>query len=62
MSQLPNEKAYSLEIVAIGNAIVDVLTFVDDEFLLRHNMENSSMNLFSHIEQENLFSKFEDFY
>ena len=61
MSQLPNEKAYSLEIVAIGNAIVDVLTFVDDEFLLRHNIEKSSMNLCSHIEQENLFSEVEDF-
>ena len=35
----------SLDVVAIGNAIVDVLTQADDEFLVRHGLSKGAMAL-----------------
>lgn len=35
----------SLDVVAIGNAIVDVLTQADDEFLIRHGLSKGAMAL-----------------
>jgi fructokinase len=42
------------KILGIGNAIVDVLTKVDDEFLLKNNLVKGSMKLIDKSEFENL--------
>ena len=34
-----------LKIVSIGNAITDVISFSDDEFLIQNSMEKNTMNL-----------------
>ena len=42
------------KILGIGNAIVDVLTRVDDEFLIKNNLIKGSMRLINKSEFENL--------
>ena len=42
------------KILGIGNAIIDVLTKVDDEFLKKFNLTKGSMKLINHTEFENL--------
>jgi len=42
------------KILCIGNAIVDVLTKVDDDFLKKNNLIKGSMKLINKIEFENL--------
>jgi len=42
------------KILGIGNAIVDVLAKVDDEFLIKNNLVKGSMKLINKFEFENL--------
>ena len=42
------------QILGIGNAIVDILTKVDDNFLIENNLVKGSMKLISKSEFENL--------
>ena len=42
------------KILGIGNAIVDVLTKVDDEFLIKRNLIKGSMKLINKSEFEDL--------
>ena len=42
------------KILGIGNAIVDVLTKVDDEFLIKRNLVKGSMKLINKSEFEDL--------
>ena len=44
----------SKKILGIGNAIIDVLTKVDDDFLKKNNLIKGSMKLINHNEFENL--------
>ena len=37
----------SYKVVGIGNAIIDILTYVDDEFLKKNNIIKGVMNLIS---------------
>ena len=43
MSEIPLSK--EIDLVGIGNAIVDIVTNIDDEFLTRNLLEKGSMNL-----------------
>ena len=45
------------KILGLGNAIVDVLTRVDDEFLIKNNLVKGSMKLINKSEFENLKKK-----
>ena len=45
-----------MKILGIGNAIVDVLCKVTDEFLTRHSLTKSTMKLVDEIEFKNLLS------
>ena len=42
------------KILGIGNAIVDIITKVDDEFLIKNNLIKGSMKLINKTEFENL--------
>ena len=42
------------KILGIGNAIIDVLTKVDDDFLKKNNLTKGSMKLINHAEFENI--------
>ena len=46
-----------MKILGIGNAIVDVLCKVDDEFLNKHSLTKSTMKLIDEIEFKNLISE-----
>ena len=37
----------SYKVVGIGNAIIDIFTYVDDEFLKKNNIKKGVMNLIS---------------
>ena len=45
-----------MKILGIGNAIVDVLSKVSDEFLRKHGLTKSTMKLVDEIEFKNLLS------
>ena len=45
-----------MKILGIGNAIVDVLCKVTDEFLIRHSLTKSTMKLVDETEFKNLLS------
>ena len=47
----------SLDVVAIGNAIVDVLTQADDEFLIRHGLSKGAMAL---IDEDQALALYDD--
>lgn len=49
-----NEK--TMDVLAIGNAIVDVITDADDAFLARHGMAKGSMRLIDADEAERLYA------
>lgn len=61
MPTIETEDLYELQIVAIGNAIVDILASVDDELLARNSLTKASMHLCSHAEQDKLLSEVYDF-
>ena len=46
-----------MKILGIGNAIVDVLCKVDDEFLSKHSLTKSTMKLIDEIEFKNLITE-----
>ena len=45
-----------MKILGIGNAIVDVLCKVSDEFLIKHSLTKSTMKLVDEIEFKRLLS------
>ena len=45
-----------MKILGIGNAIVDVLCKVSDEFLIKHSLTKSTMRLVDEIEFKKLLS------
>lgn len=48
--------AKSLDVVAIGNAIVDVLSHADDAFLARHRLTKGAMTLIDKAQAESLYA------
>ena len=48
-----------MKILGIGNAIVDVLCRVDDEFLIKNSLTKSTMKLIDEKEFQNLLTKLE---
>ena len=51
------QRKLNMEILGIGNAIVDVICKVDDEFITKNNLTKSTMKLiFDDSEFENLLS------
>ena len=46
-----------MKILGIGNAIVDVLCRVDDEFLVKNSLTKSTMKLIDEMEFKNLITK-----
>jgi sugar/nucleoside kinase (ribokinase family) len=55
MTQPPPPQG-SFDIVAIGNAIVDVLAQTDEAFLVRHKLPKGSMRLIDEMEAESLYA------
>lgn len=47
--------SYDLDVVGIGNAIVDVIASADDEFLDRHNMPKGAMLLVDETQAETIY-------
>ena len=45
-----------MKIIGIGNAIVDVLCKVSDEFLIKNSLTKGTMKLIDEIEFKNLIS------
>ena len=43
------------DVLGIGNAIVDVLAHVDEEFLIRHDLVKGAMRLIDEVEAERLY-------
>lgn len=48
---------YKFDTTCIGNAIVDVLAKIEDDFLLQENLVKNSMNLIDEARAEDLYSK-----
>lgn len=48
---------YKFDTTCIGNAIVDVLSKIDDEFLIQENLVKNSMNLIDEARAEELYGK-----
>lgn len=46
----------SIDVLGIGNAIVDVISRVEDEFVLRHGLVKGSMNLIDEARAEALYA------
>lgn len=51
----------SHEVIGIGNAIVDILALVDDEFITAHQLEKSSMRLCTRDDQQLILDDISDF-
>lgn len=51
-----NLPAKNLDVVAIGNAIVDVLTHADDAFLARHKLNKGAMTLIDKAQADVLYA------
>ena len=43
------------DVLALGNAIVDVIARTEDDFLLAHNLEKGSMRLIGESEAEAIY-------
>ena len=52
--------ARSFDVIAMGNAIVDVIAPVDDEFLLTHNIAKGMMTLIDEYRANHLYSAFSE--
>ncbi len=50
-------KDKTIEVTGIGNAIIDIVASVDDDFLLKHNLDKGSMKLICEVEALDLHSK-----
>ena len=44
------------DVLTIGNAIVDILSQIDDDFLVRENLVKGSMRLIDQTEADRLFA------
>ena len=49
-----------MKVLGIGNAIVDVICKVDDNFLIKNNLTKSTMKLVNENEFKNISFKFEN--
>ena len=47
----------SYKVVGIGNAIIDILAYVDDEFLKKNNIKKGVMNLINSDRSKELLKK-----
>ena len=56
MSEMPLSRK-KIDLVGVGNAIVDIVTNIDDEFLKKNRLQKGSMNL---INLENSFKILKD--
>ena len=61
MPQLDHGNNLNLDVISIGNAIVDILVVVDDEFLEEHNLVKSTMRLCSAQEQQAILGGISEF-
>ena len=50
----------SYKVVGIGNAIIDILAYVDDEFLKKNNIKKGVMNLMSSDRSKELLKKIKE--
>lgn len=50
-----------LNLICVGNAIVDILTEVDDDFLKSYHLDKGSMSIMSNKQFSNLFSKIKNY-
>ncbi len=50
-----------LDLICVGNAIVDILTEVDDDFLKLYHLDKGSMSIMSNKQFNNLFSKIKNY-
>ena len=55
MSEMPLSKK-KIDLVGVGNAIVDIVTNIDDEFLKKNRLQKGSMNLIN-LENSNKLLK-----
>ena len=46
----------TIDVLGIGNAIIDVLADADDAFLLQHNLNKGSMTLVDEEASSNIYS------
>ena len=51
--------AKSYDVFGVGNALVDILAFVDDQFIVEHNIAKGSMTLVDAQQQGGLLNKLE---
>lgn len=57
MSKPSNNTAYKYDVAGIGNAIVDVLSFVDDAYLERNTLTKGSMLLVDEARSKELYAQ-----
>jgi sugar/nucleoside kinase (ribokinase family) len=57
MSNPSNNTMYKYDVVGIGNAIVDVLSFVDDAFLAKNNLTKGSMMLVDEVRSKEVYAQ-----
>ena len=48
----------TIDVLGIGNAIIDVLADADDAFLLQHNLNKGSMTLVDEEASSNIYSSY----
>jgi sugar/nucleoside kinase (ribokinase family) len=53
---VPDPDQSSYDVVAVGNAIVDVIATVDDDFLVRHDLAKDSMALVDEVRAAELYA------
>ena len=49
-----SDKNKIIDLIGLGNAIVDIIVNVEDEFLEKNNLEKGSMNLINSDESQRL--------
>ena len=52
----------TIDVLGIGNAIIDVLADADDAFLLQHNLNKGSMTLVDEEASSNIYSSMKNKY
>jgi sugar/nucleoside kinase (ribokinase family) len=57
MSKMASAPGVKYDVTGIGNAIVDVLSFVDDDFLVRNDLAKGSMQLVDETRSRVLYSQ-----
>ena len=56
MLEKPRAKKSPIDVVGIGNAIVDVLVYTEDSFIEKHSLIKGSMSLVNEAEAQELYS------